>query len=240
VAVSTLLDVLVVQVDLVDPVGSLALVKWQDPALEEAAMAQDRRILRIGDELLPPHNAITVAAISVDGVEFSFPDGERESELVAPVGFPTGGPSIVKVGEGGAILPIEDPQIRDTGKQYYSPESYEFKKGEWRLGPESLQEMNEDYSRILSQDVQYRAHRDPRTGQVDGLEVTKVKEGSIVAKHGVEEGEVLKSINGHKVTGVNDAIAFVKKEADHTDTWIAIFEKRGREIRRVYHSPPPE
>ena len=60
---------------------------------------------------------------------------------------------------------------------------------------------------------------------------------SIPAQAGLTEGEVLKSINGHKVTSVNDAIAYVKANANATDTWVAVFEKQGREFTRTYHSP---
>jgi hypothetical protein len=41
------------------------------------------------------------------------------------------------------------------------------------------------------------------------------------------------------VTSVNDAVAFVKANANTTDTWVAVFEKQGREFTRTYHSPDP-
>ncbi len=239
VQVATLLDVLMIGVDTGDATNSRTLVRYLDPDLEEAAAQGTGRILYIGDSLLAPHDYAKVSDILPGGVEFSFVDENREAELIAPVEFPSGEPDIIKVDETGAILPESESQIERVEAPPFRPaESYQLGKNEWLLGFETVEEMNTDYSKILSQDVRYRSHRDPATGQVDGIEVTKVKAGSIVAGHGVEEGEVLKSINGHKVTGVNDAIAYVKKEADYTDTWYAVFEKRGREITRVYHSPP--
>ena len=50
-------------------------------------------------------------------------------------------------------------------------------------------------------------------------------------------GEIVKSINGHPVTSVNDAVAYVKGEAGTTNTWIVVFEKQGREFTRIYKSP---
>ena len=36
------------------------------------------------------------------------------------------------------------------------------------------------------------------------------------------------------------AIAFVKKEADTTDTWVVVFEKPGREFTRLTYYVPEE
>ena len=79
--------------------------------------------------------------------------------------------------------------------------------------------------------------RDPQTGSVVGLRVTHVAPNSIPEAHGLVEGEVVKSINGHPVTSLNSAIAYVKKEAATTDRWIVVIERQGREYTRTYHSP---
>ncbi|MEW6073915.1 MAG: hypothetical protein AB1726_15145 [Planctomycetota bacterium] len=240
--VASLLVVLVVQVDTTDPAGSLAFVKFLDPKLVAAVTNPRDHILRIGTRLAPPHAYAAVTAISVDGVEFGFDDAERPKEVVAPVAFPSHGPGIVKAGPDGVLLPGEEPSIprASTAIEFRPRASQEVARNEWQLGWESVENMNEEYSKILSQELRHRVHRDPRTGQVDGIEITKIKPDSLPAQHGLSEGEVLKSINGHRVTSVEDAVTFVKNEADHTTTWVAVFDRRGREITRVYHSPPPK
>ena len=110
------------------------------------------------------------------------------------------------------------------------------RKNEYQVGLDDIQELNDDYSRILSQDLRYRTHRGS-DGRVDGIQITNVKPGSLPARHGVTGGEIIKSINGHPVKSVNEAIAYVKQEAEKTDTWVVVFEKQGRTYTRTYHSP---
>ena len=127
---------------------------------------------------------------------------------------------------------------RKTSQAPYNPKrTMEIRKNEFQIGTETLAELDRDYTRILSQDLRYRTYRNPRTGNVEGIQITDVRPGSLPAQHGVSKGEVLISINGHPVKGVNDAVAYVKAHADTTDTWEAVFLKQGREITRTYRSP---
>jgi hypothetical protein len=241
--VSDLLSVLLIQVDTRDEKGSLGFVKYLDSALAGAVTSPDDRILRIESKLSGRYSHIRVSAITVEGIEFSFDgDEEREKELVPPVAFPSDAPEIVKVGSGGAIMPAAPSGIEvNSNPPPFRPErTFVMGTNQYLLGTEDLARMDEDYSRILSQDMRYSTHRDPVTGDVDGLEIDSVKKGSLPAQHGLTDGEVLKSVNGHRVTGVSDLMNFVREESAKTDTWVAVFEKRGREFTRTYKSPPPE
>lgn len=241
--VAELLKVLAIQVDLARVEGSLAYVAFVDKGLESAAKKQEDRILRVGEALLAPYASISVESIGVEGVRFRFQpnDGEepREAEVVAPVAF-EGTYGVVLVGDGGVIQPtgprgqighLEAPLWKPNRTQQVSANLFQ-------LGTEDVAEFNESYAEILTKDIDYKQYRNPKTGQVDGIEITKVAKGSLPASHGVQEGEVLKSINGHKVTTVNEAIAYVKKNADTTSEWVAVFERNGREVVRTYKSPP--
>jgi len=110
-------------------------------------------------------------------------------------------------------------------------------KNEYQLGTGTLQEFNRDYGRILSQDIKTRQHRNPRTGEIDGVQVTSVASGSLPSQHGVNKGDVIKSINGHKVSSVNGAINYVKANADTTTKWVAVIERQGREMTLTFSSP---
>ena len=140
---------------------------------------------------------------------------------------------------GGAIVPRVESRVSvNADFKPYTPELTTLvRKNEYQVGTRTLLNLNDDYPRILAQDVGYRTHRNKSTGAVDGIEVTRVVPGSLPEQHGLSEGEILKSINGHKVTSVNDAIAYVKSNAETTDVWVALFEKQGREFERTYHSP---
>jgi hypothetical protein len=239
VAVKDLLKVLAVKVDLVNSTQSLGWVKFTNQELALKETSREDRILRIEERLPAPHAGVRVQDITVEGIVFAFDDPEREPETLAPSDYPSERGRIIVVEPGGVIMPAVDPQIRQIADyQPYRPErTTVIKKNEYQIGTGTLQELDADYPRILSRDVRYRTHRDKKTGAVDGIEILGVEPDSLPAQHGLSDGEILKSINGHKVTSVNDAIAYVKSNAETTDTWVAVFEKQGREFTRTYHSP---
>ena len=240
VPVANLLKVLVIQVDTKEPEKSLAWVKFVDGKLTGHTEKEDL-ILRPGERLFSPYEDVRVDAITAEGVVFAFDEATREKETVGTSRYVSqrGEIGIVTVGEGGVIVPDVKGQIHrvDNPPPYRPDETMLIRKNEYQIGQKTLQNLDQDYSRILSRDVRYSTYKNPRTGATEGIKVNYVAPDSLPAQHGLSEGEVLKSINGHKVTSVNDAIAFVKANADRTDTWEAVFEKQGREFTRIYHSP---
>jgi hypothetical protein len=241
VAVASLLKVLAIKVDTGKPERSAAYVKFVHPELSSHTDHEDT-ILKPEERLFAPYEDVRVESITPAGVVFAFDDETREKETVptSPYTSAMGQLGIVVVGPDGAIGPELQRQIQLAGADVppWRPEQLTaLGKNRYQVGTETLRELDEDYSRILSRDISYSTYKNPRTGATEGIKVNSVKPGSIPAQAGLSEGEVLKSINGHKVTSVNDAIAYVKANADMTDTWVALFEKQGREFTRTYHSP---
>ena len=239
--VSDLLQVKYLQVDRGGD-RSLAWVNYLDPNLIQAATKYEDKILSIGDTLASPWDGVTVADITPEGVVFSFASEEgdepRENEVVEASVFERTS-MIVVVGEDGVIEPQRASSIENAGPIAWNPlVTTQTRKDEYTLGTESLEEIEQNYAQILTRDIDYQAYRDPKTRKITGIEITKVREGSLPAQHGLQEGEVLKSINGHTVTSVSDATNYVKQNADTTDIWVAVFERRGREYTRTYRSPP--
>lgn len=235
--ISELLLVLLTQVDS-EGAESLAFVKFLDSQLLVTAKTTEDHTLRVGERLASPYADVRIDAITVEGVRFAFDEEGREPELVAIQPFPgASGTQIVKVGPNGVIVADKRVVIPRSEARWNPAEMTVIGKNKYRIGTEDVRAMEEDYSRILSQDVRTSPHRNPRTGQVDGLEVTHVTPNSLAARAGLEEGEILKSINGHRVTSANEAIAYVKKEAETTTTWVAVFERQGKEYSRTYYSP---
>jgi hypothetical protein len=241
-AVATLLKILAIKVDTGMPDRSVAYVKFMDAKLAVHAEREDV-ILRPGERLFAPYQDVRVDSITAEGVVFAFDDAAREKETVAPPPYLSatrGDLGIVVVGPEGVRTPAADRRIRAAPADLppWRPEELtQIRKNEWQVGTNTLTELDRDYSRILSRDISYSTYKNPRTGATEGIKVNRVAPGSIPAQAGLTEGEVLKSINGHRVTSVNDAIAFVKANANSTDTWVAVFEKQGREFTRTYHSP---
>ncbi len=234
-----LLTVLVLQEDLTDPKGSVAYVKYTDPQLKPKSKTF-AAALKVDDRLPKPHEYARVAAItSLEGIRFAFDDEEREEEVVGSKNFPTEGSGIAIVGEGGAVMPVTQSRIHTNAN--YVPTTpkvtQQTRRNEYRIGTETAARINRDYAEILSREVDYRVARNPSDGSIAGLQVTKVAPGSVAAEHGITAGEVVKSINGHKVRSVSDAVAYVKKESGTTTVWKVVFEKQGREFTRTYESP---
>jgi hypothetical protein len=242
VAVSSLLKVLAIKVDTGKPEKSVAYVKFTDAKLA-VHVAKEDLILRPDERLFSPYQDVRVDAITGEGVRFAFDDATREKEVVPTSPYLSPGRSdlgIVVVGPEGAIRPQLEKLIgtADINLPPWRPEQmWKMRPNEWQVGSETLKELDRDYSRILSRDISYSTYKDPRTGKTEGIKINHVAPGSIPEQAGLSEGEVLKSINGHRVTSVNDAVAFVKANANTTDTWVAVFEKQGREFTRTYHSP---
>lgn len=240
VAVASLLKVLAIKVDTSQPDKSLAYVKFIDPKLAVHTDKEDP-ILKAAERLFAPYQDVRVEAITAEGVVFAFDDATREKETVPTLSALRSDLGIVMVGPQGAILPQPTKRIGEPPADFepWRPDQLtQLRKNEWQIGTGTLAELDRDYSRILSRDISYSPYKNPRTGATEGLKINKVMPDSIPAKAGLTEGEILKSINGHKVTSVNDAIAFVKANANGTDTWTAVFEKQGREFTRTYRSPP--
>jgi len=236
VKVADLLKVVAIKVDTSRPENSRTYVHYLGTL---ATLNQDNKapILAIGQELPSPHKDIKVKDITAAGVVFAFEESGREAETLTT---PRAQNQIVVVGPGGLIQPPSRQEIAGASSDlapYHPEQLVQVKKNEFQIGTQTVQDLDRDYSRILSQDVRYSTYKNPRTGQTEGIKITHVAPNSIPAQAGLSEGEVLKSINGHRVTSVNDAIAYVKANAETTDTWTALFEKQGREFTRTYHSP---
>lgn len=242
VAVAALLKVLAIKVDTGRPEKSVAYVKFVDPKLAVRTEKEDT-ILRPEDRLFAPYQDIRVADITREGVVFAFDDPARDRETVTTSPYQSalrGDLGIVMVGPEGVIEREIQKQIEAAAPDHppWRPEQLtQLRKNEWQVGTGTLAELDRDYPRILTRDVRYSTYKNPRTGAIEGIKVSYVAPNSLPAQAGLSEGEVLKSINGHKVTSVNDAIAFVKANAKSTETWLAVFEKQGREFTRTYHSP---
>ncbi|MDE0897356.1 MAG: PDZ domain-containing protein, partial [Planctomycetota bacterium] len=73
----------------------------------------------------------------------------------------------------------------------------------------------------------------------DGIEITKVPAGSMAAKHGAKEGDIIKSVNGHPVTTTQEAIKYAQNNAEKYTTWEILVENQGVE-RTVYYEVPEE
>ena len=103
----------------------------------------------------------------------------------------------------------------------------------YRLGTDDVDYFNQNYADILTNDVRTSTYYD-ENGKRAGIEITQVKNGSIAARHGAQDGDVIISINGHKVSSQQEAIQFVKKNQDKYSVWEVVVMRLGKQETLVY------
>lgn len=241
--VEQLARVLFIQEDSDAPAASRAMISYK-PAAKVQGYALGH-MLEVGGTLAAPHDSAVVESISAaDGVTFRFEvaDGqpERENETLLPSTFKRG-VDIAYVGEGGeARKPNKTIAVSmvDSPPPYRPKKTTPIDKNHFQIGYEDAFLFSEDAAGIIAREVRHRRHRDPRTGKFDGIEIQSVKSGGVAARHGAQEGDIVKSINGHPVTSTAEAITYVKNNQDSTTTWNVVVENKGRERTVTYESPP--
>ncbi|MEM7307730.1 MAG: hypothetical protein AAF682_13710 [Planctomycetota bacterium] len=232
--VSELLTVLLVHVDGGDAAKSMAQVKFKDPALVASATSLDDSLLAEGDELGTPYESVVVSSIRPDGVLFSFSDDEEREEEMVPTSEFQASSQIVQVDSDGVLTPVrpEIPTAYNDRPFQIPNETLLIGKNHFLVGVDDRQEMANNYTKILAE-IRYEKHRNPKTGKVDGIEIKEVPKGSFAAKYGAKAGQVIKSINGHPVTSVNEGISYAKQNQDKYDTWTIVYEEQGKEYTKV-------
>jgi hypothetical protein len=235
VPVANLLRVLMIQHDPLEPANSAIFVLYTAAAQVPKAPIVEGYMLRVGDRLHGAHKAIRVAAIGEELVTFAFDEAGNDVETLGPEAFDPQ-TQIVTVGPDGVRYPQQRPIPVGTTPRAPPGETRRIGPNHFRIGLDDAEYINQNYTEIITSDLQPRRHRDARTGRWDGIEITEVPPGSIGARHGAESGDVIKSINGHPVTSVPEAISFAKNNADKFDRWEIVIERRGKEITITYES----
>lgn len=231
--VSDLLSILMIQVDVTEPDDSRVVVRYKGGGITEP-----QGTLSVGDALPQPHQSIQVAAITVEGVEFSFEGTDRENEKLTPTEGSSDQNVIVRVGPGGERYPVTRSLIpQSSNRQSFNPtETTLVGHNKYRIGTNDVQYLGENYAKVLTRDVRTSVHRD-ETGRRAGVKIDQVRAGSVAERHGAQEGDIIKSINGHPVSSQQEAIKFVKNNSDRYTTWEVVVENLGRERTVVYESP---
>lgn len=233
--VKDLVRVLMVKVDLADPAGSTVYMKYKPTAQVSVKSPTGGFQFKVGDHLHAPHTGVTISAINGEGVVFAF-GGDRKDETLGPGEFDAK-TRIVVVGPGGEMMPQLTSLIAQGPTEVWTPErTVAVSNGNYRIGTEDAKEFEANWDKILAHDVRPERHKDPRTGKYDGIELKSVAPGSIVARHGAKDGDVIKSINGTPVTSTQEAIKFVKTNKDQYSTWEVVVENKGRTRTMTFHS----
>lgn len=233
--VRDLVAIIMLAVDGDDPDLSIAVLGYK-PDSGVTLVSAHQGIARPGDALKAPLDHIFVESVGSESVTFRFEDEAREHEVL------THEPSEVSgvftfVGPD-FVMPERDVDQWITSRRIAPPpeETVEIRPGHYRLGTNDVADINDNYTEILSRDIEHVRHRDSN-GRYDGIQITRVAAGSQAAKHGLADGDIIKSINDHPVASVQEVIQFVKNNQELYNEWVVVIENRGRERTVTYNSP---
>jgi len=204
------------------------------PGDSEGQPHAENRPCRLAD----PHGYVWVKAITIaEGVTFQFDDEERPEESLRTEEFDTE-LVIPRVDPDSAIRPGVVSIPRGTrGSSWRPDQTTKIGSDSFQIGSQDAVDLAENYAHVLANEVRHRRHRDPQTGKFDGIEIQSVNSGSLAARHGAGEGDVIRSINGHPVTSVSEAITFVKNHEEEYSVWDVIISNRGVDRTVTYYSP---
>ncbi len=196
------------------------------------------RTYRTGDRLESPLDFVRIESIrAVEGVTFAFDDETRahetlslrDSGMVAGL-IAAGSPETVLRPAPSGSIPMGDRRAA------FSENTTRVGENMYRVGFEDIEHIGQNYPSIISSEISHRRYVDPRTKQ-PGILLTRVQPGGVAARHGLKEGDVIKSINGSPVGSPQEAVTYVKNNAESTTTWHVVIENMGQERTVVYESP---
>jgi hypothetical protein len=235
--VAELLRVIYIQVDKDDAKASVCMVTYKDPALVKPQRKTQDVKLAVGEKLPEPYQHVYVDSIVEEHVVFAFDDTAREHEPVEPPRYD--GPGIVKVGEGQVVAAKKSGRIsvNPNPKPFRPDRIVQFAPNMFQIGVLDQEEIQKNFTRMLSDDLRHGQHRDPSTGRYDGIEIKEVKAGSMASKLGAQAGDVVKSVNGQPVNSVQEAINYAKTHDEQYDTWEVVIENLGKTRTVTYKEP---
>ncbi len=115
------------------------------------------------------------------------------------------------------------------------PETQEIGRNHYNIGSHDRDMIASDPSRVFDEDVGTATYRS-RDGRVQGVRITRLAPG--YDRYGVQEGEVLISLNGEPVGSKAEAYKVGKRLYQRgVRTFEAVFLRNGQSITRTYVAP---
>ncbi|MDB2577063.1 PDZ domain-containing protein [Planctomycetota bacterium] len=229
IPVEDILEVIMVLSDPRDPGDSFCSLRFSD-----SNISPREQLFSVGASLPAPNEQVSVLNILADGVEFSFADAARPSEVVSLSLRSEGGDLIRTLGPGDRIVSRTLVGSGSGRANESDALQTERRNGQFYIGSDDAKQFAEGYQQILSQDVKTKTRY--VDGKRSGVELTEVREGSIAARHGAQSGDVVISINGNPVNSQQEAIAFAKNNSERYSVWEVEVLRLGRIETVIYHS----
>jgi hypothetical protein len=197
------------------------------------------RLLREGDVLQDPYDKAPynakVVQIASDEVIFSW--GGKEEALPVPklTDVPMSKPKVQPSVPGLPNARTDDEATADETPSDEPPidptESRKIDENTWFIGTKERDRIKADYETLWSEVTwSLERHKEDRRQY---LKVAKIPEGSLAKERGLEEGDLLRAINGRTVVNKSSVFQYFEENPNYR-TYRVELERRGKRFTRIF------
>ncbi|MBI1853702.1 MAG: PDZ domain-containing protein [Planctomycetes bacterium] len=144
-----------------------------------------------------------------------------ESEDDQPFGGPAG--AVPAVGR----IPGGDPNVTETK---------EVKPGVWQISAAERDKIRDTAKDLLDQ-AEVSTYTNEKTHKNDGMKIDHIQSDSLLAQRGLQEGDLIKRINGTPVSSKTELINYVKDNQDRLQSVRVDIERKGKPMTLTYQIP---
>ncbi|MCZ6786494.1 MAG: PDZ domain-containing protein, partial [Planctomycetota bacterium] len=127
-------------------------------------------------------------------------------------------------------VPADQPRLFDRASR----------SGRFEPTEEGVAHLGKNFKNIIK-DIQTATYKDKKTGKPKGLRVRRIRKNSIARQFGIQEEDVILSVNGQRVTSRSQTISVVRGEVKNKKTTLTVkILRHGREITQTYDTRDPK
>jgi PDZ domain-containing protein len=151
------------------------------------------------------------------------PEGKGDIEVEEDQPFPGPSGQVPAIGR----VPGSDGPVTET-KQ--------IKPGVWQISNDERDKIRDTAKDLLEQ-ADVRTYTNEKTHKNEGMIVDHIQPDSLLLQRGLQEGDVIKSINGTPVSSKTDIINYVKDNQDRLNVVRVVIDRLGKPMTIEYHIP---
>lgn len=194
-------------------VGTAVLEGGRSFALIQSG--QELKLIRVGDEVAP---AAKLASVRQDRISVDRGDSMEEFLLYPP----ESDKATTKGRAPAAAPPQPPPPPANTAPAESEDTVRQLAEDKWIVDGRELEDASANMSKLMTQ---IRVVPNFTDGQPDGFKVFAIRPGSLFAKIGLQNGDVLKRINGIDMLGPEQAMEAYQRLKDETSIQIDLVRR---------------
>lgn len=204
---------------------------WQPPQGSEFKIVGD--LYQEGDVLTLPSKPgveLEVVEIRLDAVVLRIRGKEGSEFTIRPRDFEVETRAVRTAGDG---APEEGPLVSQAPARTRTRDGRVYEVGTDDLA--SMESMSEE--QVLAA-VRTEVARDPATGEVRGLKLSRIRPDSVFARQGLQQDDIVLSVNGHPARSRKELMDFLRQQGEQGVTTFTLrVDRRGHVRDLIYRLP---